>query len=175
MTRIEDYIRKHRDEFDSETPSVNHFAAFEQKLAKTRGLATSKHTNRHRIIQVAATAILVLSSALLIDKLSTKDNESYSKEIKVIKNSYNEMLNAKYRQINIAVDNLPESVREDYEKEVENIKKETRIMEKVSEMSGNTPETREALMMHYKKADKILTKMVIKAEKTEHKTEQNNK
>jgi len=66
-------------------------------------------------------------------------------------------------------------VRKDYEKQVESIKKQTTIMEKASEMSANNPEMRQALMMHYRQTDRILTKMAIKAERNEQQNEQNSK
>ena len=176
MARIEDYIINHRDEFDNENPSDEHLKSFEQKLAFVNAAAHPQKQRKFPFAQVAAIALLVVASALLFDKLFvTGYNDRYSKEIKVIKSNYNEVLETKYKQINIAVDKLPESVRKDYEKQVESIKKQTSVMEKASEMSANNPEMREALMMHYRKTDRILTKMAIKAERNELQKEQNSK
>ena len=121
--------------------------------------------------------VLLCSSFTVIEPSFNTDyeNDEYSNEIRVIKSNYNEVLNAKYKQINIAVDKLPESVRKDYEEQVESIKKQTTIMEKASEMSANNPEMRQALMMHYRQTDRILTKMAIKAERNEQQNEQNSK
>ena len=66
-------------------------------------------------------------------------------------------------------------MRKDYERQVESIKKQTTVMEKASKISENNPEIRQALMMHYRKTDRILTKMAIKAERTEQLNEQNSK
>lgn len=174
MARIEDYIRNHRDEFDIENPSDDHFKHFEQKLTFVNASSQPKANRRFSFAQVAAVALFLVVSTLLFDKLYTSTDE-YSDEIRVIKNSYNEVLNTKYRQINIAVDKLPESVRKDYERQVESIKKQTTVMEKASKISENNPEIRQALMMHYRKTDRILTKMAIKAERTEQLNEQNSK
>lgn len=174
MARIEDYIRNNSDEFDIENPSDEHFKRFEQKLAFVNSSVQPKAKRRFSFAQVAAVALFLVVSTLLFDKLYTSTDE-YSDEIRVIKNSYNEVLDTKYKQINIAVDKLPESVRKDYEKQVESIKKQTTVMEKASKMSANNPEIRQALMMHYRKTDRILTKMAIKAERNEQLNEQNSK
>lgn len=175
MARIEDYINRHREEFDSESPSDEHFKSFEQKLLFAGLSLQPKKQRRLPFAQAAAVAVLLVASALLYDQLFIANTDEYSNEIKVIKSSYNELLDAKYNQINIAVDKLPESVRKDYEKQVESIKKQTSVMEKASEMSANNPEMRQALMMHYRKTDKILTRMAIKAEKNEQQNAQNSK
>ncbi|WP_320053000.1 hypothetical protein [uncultured Acetobacteroides sp.] len=175
MARIEDYINRHREEFDSESPSDEHFKSFEQKLRFAGSSLQPKKQRRLPFAQVAAVAVLLVASALLYDQLFVANTNEYSNEIKVIRSSYNEVLDAKYNQINIAVDKLPESVRKDYEKQVESIKKQTSIMEKASEMSANNPEMRQALMMHYRKTDRILTRMAIKAEKNEQQNAQNSK
>lgn len=175
MARIEDYINNHRDEFDSESPSDEHFKSFEQKLRFVSSAVQQKKQRRFPIAQAAALAVLLVASTLLFDKLFIANNDEYSNEIKVIKSNYNEVLDAKYKQINVAVDKLPESVRKDYEKQVESIKKQTSIMEKASEMSANNPEMRQTLMMHYRKTDRILTRMAIKAEKNEQQNAINSK
>lgn len=77
------------------------------------------------------------------------------------------MLDQKYKQINIAVDKLPESAKKDFEKKVEDIKKQTLIMEQNSMYGGDNPRIRQSLILHYKKTDKILTRMAIQAEKNE--------
>ncbi len=175
MARIEDYINHHRDEFDCENPSEEHLKSFEQKLAFVNASLQPAKQRKFSFAQVAAAALLLVASTLLFGKLFITTNDEYSNEIRVIKSNYNEVLNAKYKQINIAVDKLPESVRKDYEKQVESIKKQTTIMEKASEMSANNPEMRQALMMHYRQTDRILTKMAIKAERNEQQNEQNSK
>jgi len=175
MARIEDYINYHRDEFDCENPSEEHLKSFEQKLAFVNASLQPAKQRKFSFAQVAAAALLLVASTLLFGKLFITTNDEYSNEIRVIKSNYNEVLDAKYKQINIAVDKLPESVRKDYEKQVESIKKQTTIMEKASEMSANNPEMRQALMMHYRQTDRILTKMAIKAERNEQQNEQNSK
>jgi hypothetical protein len=175
MARIEDYINSHRDEFDSDSPSDEHFKSFEQKLLFVNSSLQPKKQRRLPFAQIAAVAVLLVASALLFNKLFITSNDEYSNEIKVIKSNYNEVLNAKYKQINVAVDKLPESVRRDYENQVQSIKKQTSIMEKASEMSANNPEMRQTLMMHYRKTDRILTRMAIKAEKNEQQNALNSK
>jgi|GEM_PF-6795646 hypothetical protein len=175
MARIEDYIRNHREEFDSEQPSDEHLKRFEQKLAFVSSSIQPKASQKFSFAHIAAAVVFLVAAGFLFDKLYTPTGNEYSNEIKVIKNSYNEMLDAKYKQINLAMDKLPESVRKDYERQVENIKRQTQVMEQASKLSENNPEMRQALMMHYRKTDRILTKMAIKAERTEQLNEQKTK
>lgn len=165
MARLEDYINNHRDEFDTETPSEEHFKKFEQKL----NFVSINHTPTKRRLpwgNIAAVAFLVAASSLLFIKLYQPEEE-YSKNIKVIKSTYNEVLDQKYKQINIAVDRLPESAKRDFEKKIEDIKKQTIIMEQNSRYGGDNPRIRQSLILHYRKTDKILTRMAIQAEKNE--------
>lgn len=165
MARLEDYIKMHRDEFDNETPSEEHFKNFEQKLTFVN-IPQQPTKKRLPWVNIAAVSFLFVATSLLFVKLYEPGHE-YSKEIKVIKSSYNEMLDQKYKQINIAVDKLPESAKKDFEKKVEDIKKQTLIMEQNSMYGGDNPRIRQSLILHYKKTDKILTRMAIQAEKNE--------
>lgn len=164
MTRLEDYIKQHHDEFDSNEPSEDHLLRFEQRL--TAAAASSNSTSKVKMgwLKVAAVAIFVSLSGVLYYQLQGSDD--YSQQIRVIRNTYNDVLDTKYKEINIAVEKLPESVQRDYERQIENLKKQTELMEHNSQLGADNPKVRQSLILHYRQTDKMLTRMAIRAEKS---------
>ena len=72
MSNLEQYIKDHLDEFESNEPEPGHFRRFEDRLAKRPELSPSRY-NRSLVLKIAALIIVLISVSVFVFDFATRE------------------------------------------------------------------------------------------------------